>query len=238
MSFDALAWAAKQRPGNLAAKMVLLALANFSDENGCAYPSTAAIASFGDMDHKTATASLDRLVALNLIADTGEREGRTKQIKVYRLALESQPQTEAFQKRKAPEKVVKDPQKRVTDTIREPVSKEANASSDKRAIDRLRYHRLPEGWAPTRPLPPKLQAKVDLWPPGMLDDQLEALRRWAANAKDEPGKGRKLDWDIALHNWLDRHDADRPRKPNQPTIGRTMAAGANVLARYEATSRG
>jgi len=119
VSFAALAWAAKQRPGNLAAKMVLLGLANFADEHGCAYPSTAALAEFGDMDHKTATAALDRLDALNLISDTGEREGRTRQIKVYQLAIQSLPKAEASQKRKPPVSAPKAPQKRGTDTVKE-----------------------------------------------------------------------------------------------------------------------
>lgn len=120
MSFDALAWAAKQKPGNLAAKMVLLALANYANEAGEAYPSTAAIAEFGDMNHKTATAALDRLESLGMIADTGKKQGRSGQIKVYRLALESLPKTEASQKRKPPVFSAKDPQKRVTDTVKEP----------------------------------------------------------------------------------------------------------------------
>jgi DNA-binding transcriptional regulator YhcF (GntR family) len=128
MSFDALAWAAKQKPGNLAAKMVLLALANYAGETGLAYPSTAAIAEFGDMNPKTATAALDRLEALGLIEDTQKRVGSTKQIKVYKLNLETTPKTEASQKRKPSVSSGKGTQKRVTDTVREPVS-EAKASS-------------------------------------------------------------------------------------------------------------
>lgn len=72
---------------------------------------------------------------------------------------------------------------------------------------RLGYHRLPEGWRPTKPLPEPLQAKIDQWPPGAFDDEVAALKRWAANAEDKNGKGRKLDWDKALWNWLGRrHD--------------------------------
>lgn len=133
MSFDALSWAAKQRPGNLAAKMALLALANYANEAGHAYPSTAAIADFGDMNHKTATAALDRLEELNLISDSGKRAGRSGQIKVYQLHLESLPKQEASQNRKPPVLGNKDTQKRVTDTIKEPViPSEAKASSGKR----------------------------------------------------------------------------------------------------------
>lgn len=135
MSFAALAWAAKQQPGNLAAKMVLLALANVADEHGCAYPSTAAIAEFGSMDHKTATAALDRLAAAGLIVDTGEREGRTKQIKVFRLALERVPEAEGYRKRKASVSSVKAPQKRCTDTVRDTIPVQTTSSQEGRTSD-------------------------------------------------------------------------------------------------------
>jgi hypothetical protein len=70
------------------------------------------------------------------------------------------------------------------------------------------WHRLPEDWVP-RPLPAPVQAKVDLWPPGRLDDELASFRRWAANAEDKNGKGRKLDWDQAWRNWVTRRHDER-----------------------------
>jgi hypothetical protein len=83
------------------------------------------------------------------------------------------------------------------------------------------YHRLPEGWVPTRPLPPKTQAKVDQWPPGAVEDELAALHRWAANAKNEQGKGRKLDWDKAWVNWIERrHDEHYGRHGRTNGVGR------------------
>lgn len=87
------------------------------------------------------------------------------------------------------------------------------------------FHRLPDGWRPTKPFPPQLQAKVDQWPPGMLDDQIACLKRWAANAPDQNGKGRKLDWDKALWNWLTRADDDR-RPANSNGLGKSAAAYA------------
>jgi hypothetical protein len=193
LSFDALAWAAKQRPGNLAAKMVLLALANYANEDGDAYPSTAAIAEFGDMNHKTATAAIDRLQELGLILDTGERRGRSKQIKVYRLALQSLPKQEASQNRKPPVFSDRDPQKRVTDTIKEPVTSEAKASSVARETKRKAIFTLPshipaEQWEayvemrvkirkPMTDYAKRLAVKeldtlaADGWPPGAVLDQ-------------------------------------------------------------------
>ncbi len=87
-----------------------------------------------------------------------------------------------------------------------------------RATDR--FHRLPEGWRPTRPLPAKTQAKVDQWPPGVLEDELAALHRWAANAGNEKGKGRKLDWDKAWINWIERRDDEHHGRVRTNGMGR------------------
>lgn len=79
---------------------------------------------------------------------------------------------------------------------------------------RLGYHRLPEGWRPTKSYPAELQAKLDQWPPGSLPDEIAAFKRWAANAEDKNGKGRKLDWHKALWNWLGRQHDERCRRTN------------------------
>lgn len=133
MSFNALAWAAKQKPGNLAAKMVLLALANYADAADESWPATATIAEFGGMNRKTVVTALDRLEDMGLIEGTGKKVGKSGQIKVYKLSVERQPKTGCSQKREAPEFSGKASQKRDTDTVKEPISSEAKASSDKRA---------------------------------------------------------------------------------------------------------
>jgi hypothetical protein len=68
---------------------------------------------------------------------------------------------------------------------------------------------MPEGWRPTKPFPAELQAKIDQWPPGKLDDVIACLKRWAANAPDQNGKGRKKDWDKFCWNWLTREHDER-----------------------------
>jgi hypothetical protein len=92
MSWETQSWAAKQRPGSSSAKLVLLGLASCADANHCAYPSIQWLCDFSDLNRKTVIASLQRLEAeAALIEDTGERRGRTNQVKVYRLrALETQ----------------------------------------------------------------------------------------------------------------------------------------------------
>ena len=136
MSFGALAWAAKATGIRPAEKLVLLGLAECaSRDNGDAYPSVAALVEFAGLNRKTVIAALDSLIFYGLISETGESRGKTNQIKVYRLALETVPKVERSQKRNSPVFSGKESQKRDTDTVREPVKgSEAKASSPKRAI--------------------------------------------------------------------------------------------------------
>ncbi len=90
------------------------------------------------------------------------------------------------------------------------------------------WHRLPENWLP-RALPLPVQAKVDLWPPGALADELAGFRRWAANAEDKNGKGRKLDWDQAWRNWIARRHDERFSRTNG--LGRHQSDGLSSTTR-------
>lgn len=129
MSFPALAWASKFRAESAAVKLVLLGYADrHNEETGCAYPSIAWLAEFGSLNRKTVIAAVEKLETAGILSDTGERKGDTKQIKVYRLHIETVPKTEPSQKRNSTEKVAKQSQKRDTDTVRTPSS---STSEDK-----------------------------------------------------------------------------------------------------------
>lgn len=101
-----------------------------------------------------------------------------------------------------------------------------------------RYHRLPENWKPEKPLPLKTQAKVAQWPDGEIDDQLEAMRRWAANVSNDRGKGRKLDWHLAWINWLERHDDDRRQQPDIRKVRPEPAMALKRIAEAELAAEG
>jgi hypothetical protein len=104
-----------------------------------------------------------------------------------------------------------------------PLSKNPPISPNPCVNGRERYHRLPEGWRPTKPIPAAVQAKVDLWPPGTFDDEVAAFKRWAANAENKNGKGKKLDWDKALWNWIGRRHDERYSRNNIVSIQRPRA---------------
>lgn len=78
------------------------------------------------------------------------------------------------------------------------------------------FHRLPADWVPG-PLPASLAIYENDWPPGFIDAQAERFRDWAANAADADGKGRKIKWDQAFHNWL--RDRKNDRVPSTGHMG-------------------
>lgn len=143
MSSEALAWAFKQQVPSAATKFVLVALAECAHyKTGRIYPSIEHIREITSLNRKTIIASIDWLSANGYLIDTGEREGRTKQIKVYLAALERVPETEQSQKRNSTDISVKQSQKRDTEPSREYTPSEDKSSSGKpRASD------LPE-WVP------------------------------------------------------------------------------------------
>ncbi|MDN8266400.1 helix-turn-helix domain-containing protein [Acinetobacter baumannii] len=92
MSLDATVWAWKTRQKQKAGgalkplkKLVLLSLADRAGETHECYPSVARLVEDTEMDRKTVLKIIDELIEDGFIIDTGKREGRTKQVKVYLL---------------------------------------------------------------------------------------------------------------------------------------------------------
>ena len=79
-----------------ARKFVLVALADYANEDGHAYPSIETIARKTGMNPKTVRNHLAELVKMGWIYDSGERVGKTKQIPKYILRL---PKTVGYQNR-------------------------------------------------------------------------------------------------------------------------------------------
>lgn len=133
MSFAALAAVSKMRAASAAEKLVALAYADrHNEETGCAYPSLSWLCEFSSLNRKTVIAAVMRLEAAGLLTDTGDRRGETRQIKVYRLNLETVPKTEPSLKRNSTEKCAKQSQKRDTDTVRTSSPTKASPSTERR----------------------------------------------------------------------------------------------------------
>lgn len=106
MSVEATNWAWKQPVPNSSPKFVLLAIANRAnpDQRGrvVAFCSIAYLSEATAQDRKTVVTNLAKLREWNLIEDTGERVGKTKQIPVYEVKCPPDLFTEYAQKRNSP----------------------------------------------------------------------------------------------------------------------------------------
>jgi DnaA N-terminal domain/Helix-turn-helix domain len=155
MSWQTQNWAGEQRGVSPQAKLILIGLASCSDANHCAYPSVGWLIEWSGLERKTV---LKWLAAMSdtqggtvtpLIEDTGQRKGRSLQIKVWRLkvggaegtgaagdppALEQPkktvPKTGQSQKREHPKSGDRASQKRDTEPYSEPIPLSTDKSVD------------------------------------------------------------------------------------------------------------
>ncbi|WP_103730202.1 helix-turn-helix domain-containing protein [Novosphingobium sp. HII-3] len=121
MSSEAVAWAFKQdiKPSGL--KFTLVAMAECANyKTGLVFASTAHLCEITSQDRKTVLANQAELEKRGFIEDTGERAGKTKQIKVYRPVIGTVPETEQSQKRNSSVSPGKESQKRDTEPSYEP----------------------------------------------------------------------------------------------------------------------
>lgn len=66
----------------------MLSLADRADESHCCYPSIQRLVKDTGMDRKTIGKWVGQMIDDGLITDTGERKGKTKQVRVLRLNIE------------------------------------------------------------------------------------------------------------------------------------------------------
>ncbi|MBB5709318.1 helix-turn-helix domain-containing protein [Sphingomonas xinjiangensis] len=225
-------------------KLVLLALADWSNDDGLCWPSMAQLADKSGLTDRAIRTSVGRLVLAGHLT-RNEVAGKGVRYTVHP-GTSCPPEARSPRKSFPPEpasprnETTETPERRSANTsVTTNTSQKTTSSSRAGASDAGRYHRLPEGWTPTKALPEALAAKVTKWPPGKLQDELEAMRGWAANAKNENGKGKKLCWDTAWHGWLRRADDDWRAKPanrngaNCNGLGRTASAAISVFGEPE-----
>jgi hypothetical protein len=121
MSSEALAWAFKQDCKSSSVKFTLVALCECANyRTGRITPSIDHLCEITGQNRKTIISNITELERQGLLADTGERVGRTRQIKVYQTVTESIPKTEQSLERNSSETGQKQSQKRDTEPSREP----------------------------------------------------------------------------------------------------------------------
>ncbi|MBY5961920.1 helix-turn-helix domain-containing protein [Marinobacter nauticus] len=107
MSLDASRWAWQQQNLKASEKLVLLAIADRAGENHTAHPSIKRLELDTCLNRKTIIRSLDHLELIGLLLPTGEKVGRTRQVKVYQLSMVPErhalePSSKQSQKRNSP----------------------------------------------------------------------------------------------------------------------------------------
>lgn len=147
MSSEALAWAFKQDCKSASVKFTLVALCECANyKTGRIMPSVEHLSEITGQNRKTIIANVSELEASGFIRDTGERVGRTMQIKVYEAVIGTVPKAEQSQKRNSTENGRKQSQKRDTEPSLEPsLSTEAKASSESSARKRADPFPCPDG---------------------------------------------------------------------------------------------
>lgn len=88
MSIEHLNQAFKANIDKSSLKFILVALADYANEIGEAYPSVETLCNKTALNGKTVRNALTELVSLGAIVDTGRRFGRTQQVKVWKLTLD------------------------------------------------------------------------------------------------------------------------------------------------------
>jgi hypothetical protein len=208
-------------------KLVLLALADCANDDGVCWPSMRALVAKCSKTDRTIQAAIKSLAAAGHLT-RDERPGKGVLYTIHPTPEVASPPKSLPPEDIAPPKPATPTPEAASDkpsrtTI--PLKASPSSGARERAKPVGEYHRLPEGWAPTRPLPASTQAKVDQWPPGKIDDELAGLHRWAANADNAKGKGRKLDWGAAWVNWLEKADSDwKPRNGQRSHYDRPAGA--------------
>ena len=93
MSVAAINWAFEQAIKPATHKFVLVALSNFADSEGSVWPCILTLENMTGLNRKTIFEAMASLEESGLIADTGQRKGKTGQVKVYRIALQGRQDT-------------------------------------------------------------------------------------------------------------------------------------------------
>lgn len=94
MSFDYLNAAFQSNVKPSAKKFVLVALANYANKKGIAYPTAESLSNKTGQNIKTVVKHLSNLSSENIITDTGKRVGKTGSVIKYQINLEALPKTD------------------------------------------------------------------------------------------------------------------------------------------------
>lgn len=223
MSSEALAWAFKSDVKPSSVKFTLVALCECANyQTGKIFPSINHLCQITGQDRKTVISNIGKLVAEGWINETGERVGRTGQIKVYQANVGTVPNMEQSQERNGSAFPFKESQKRDTEPSREPSSKK-NISA----------HEIPDDWEPMSfKIGSASRDIVDSWPPGIYVTTLEAFVAYHRS------RGNKFkNWQDAWSTWVLNSRKFKNGTTNRTTNNPRNENGFAAALRYVADGR-
>lgn len=202
MSVQAIAWSFQQNIKPSSVKFVLVALCDYTNEVGLAYPSIARLCEKTSLNRKTVLSALSKLCDLGYLVDTGERKGATSQVRVYQITvpesghLEEAKESQFFQERVPflPTKSPKNGTRNHKGTEREP-----NGGAQRfrpPSVDQVRTY---------------CQERGNGIDPEAFVDYYKA-RGWMV------GKSKMKDWQAAVRTW-ERKAKERPRSNGSEVDG-------------------
>jgi len=188
MSSEALAWAVKASVKPSSVKFTLVALCECANyRTGKIFPSIEYICQITGQDRKTVISNIGKLASDGWITETGERVGKTGQIKVYVANIGTVPNVEQSQERNSSESPSKESQKRDTEP-----SMELSRDIKKKATT------IPNYWRPTNFDPHTKTAHIIAeWTP---EEYLTTLEHFEQHHRSKGSKFK--DWQSAWGTWV------------------------------------
>jgi DNA-binding transcriptional ArsR family regulator len=193
-------------------KLVLLALADWSNDDGICWPSIAQLCRKSGLSERAVQQSIKRLeVAKYLSRSERKGKGVTYSISLGKKASPARnapPQQMPPADDAPPHETTQTPARRAPNTsVTTITSQKASPSSRSRASAKVKPSRLADDWRPVRFANETVaRAVIDRRGVEWARAALESFRNWAANAEDKDGKGRKSDWQKAWGNWVIEQD--------------------------------
>jgi hypothetical protein len=224
MSSEALAWAFKSDVKPSSVKFTLVALCECANyQTGKIFPSIRHLCQITGQDRKTVISNIGKLVSEGWIDETGERVGKTGQIKVYQANIGTVPKVEQSQERNGSAFPLKESQKRDTEPSREP----------SRDINKKVAHEIPDDWEPMRfKVGSASRDIVDSWPPETYVPTLEAFVAYHRS------RGNKFkNWQDAWSNWVLNSRKFKNGTTNRTTGQPRNQNGFAAALRYVADGR-
>jgi hypothetical protein len=224
MSSEALAWAFKSDVKPSSVKFTLVALCECANyQTGKIFPSIRHLCQITGQDRKTVISNIGKLVSEGWIDETGERVGKTGQIKVYQANIGTVPKVEQSQERNGSAFPLKESQKRDTEPSREP----------SRDINKKVAHEIPDDWEPMRfKVGSASREIVDSWPTETYVPTLEAFVAYHRS------RGNKFkNWQDAWSNWVLNSRKFKNGTTNRTTGQPRNQNGFAAALRYVADGR-